>query len=396
MKFIRRLVIGLLILFVAVVITSVETDFFANIEEYIPGVEDNAPIVKDIADWIEDMTEPIPSFSQLIATIKGEPLPVDPEDFVVGSYNSLSPMLNFYSDDTVGVLINAKDEISVFGIVKDAKRSNILIVLTDASGNEITRESVSSNVNFEFHKNFKIPKTETNIINVDIYTGEKGYGEFTSWVINYIVLEKNGDNWQVKKSPVWEHNKLKYEEGKLLSGGLKGTSDIRPDNASVKSIAEQLTSNLENDYDKLLALHDWITGYLYYNIDYVNDSKTAPFVDTEVLKSRKVVCLGYSNLFASLCRSINIPCYVVSGYALGIDSGDTAWNETNYLTQEPNHAWNEAYVNGRWVIVDTTWDSFNRYENGEMKKSENSSHLYFDANPEFFSANHKIIEYLTD
>ena len=145
-----------------------------------------------------------------------------------------------------------------------------------------------------------------------------------------------------------------------------------------------------------LALHDWVTGYLYYNIDYVNDSKIAPYVDTEVLKNRKVVCLGYSNLFAALCRSIDIPCYVVSGYALGLDSADTKWNATNSLTEEPNHAWNEAYVNGRWIIIDTTWDSFNKFEDGKMIKAEKNSHLYFDANPEFFSANHKIIKYLKD
>lgn len=395
MKFIKRLIIGVLILIVAVVITSVETDFFANIEEYIPGVEEKAPFIKDAAEWIEEITEPIPSISQIIATLQNKSLPVDPEDFVAGSYNSLSPMLNFYSDETVGVLINGADELSVFGISKETKKSNILIIITDASGEEVVRESVTSNVNFEFQKKIKIPKTESDTLNVNIYTGEKGYGEFTSWVIDYVILEKNDDVWKIKKSPVWEHNKLKYEEGKLLSEGLKATSDIRPDNPSVKSIADQLTKDVENDYEKLLILHDWITGYLYYNIDYVNDSKTAPYVDTEVLKSRKVVCLGYSNLFASLCRSINIPCYVVSGYALGIDSADKVWNDDNYLIEEPNHAWNEAYVNGRWIIIDTTWDSFNRYENGEMKKSENRSHLYFDANPEFFSQNHKIIEYLT-
>ena len=72
------------------------------------------------------------------------------------------------------------------------------------------------------------------------------------------------------------------------------------------------------------------------------------------------------------------------------------WDDSNYMTEEPNHAWNEAYVDGRWVIVDTTWDSFNRYENGERIKSEKNSRLYFDANPEAFSQNHKIIEYLTN
>jgi len=44
------------------------------------------------------------------------------------------------------------------------------------------------------------------------------------------------------------------------------------------------------------------------------------------------------------------------------------------------------------MIVDTTWDCANKIENGEMNKGE-VSHLYFDANLQFFSNNHKILEY---
>ncbi len=397
MKFIKRLVWILLILFFSVVLISVETDFFANIEEYIPNITKEFPQIEEFSQNVEKMTEGIPSFSQVIASLTNKPLPVNSDDFAKGSYNRMSPMLNFYADDSIGVLVNDGKEISVFGISKEKEKSNILIVLSDEKGEELTRASVGvSAVSYEFQKNIKIPKTESNTIKVDVYTGEKGYGEFSSWAMDYITLEEADGKWQIKKSPVADHNRSIYGLGKSLSGGLKTTSAIKPQNKTIKSIANQLTSGLDNDYDKLLAIHDWVSGYLYYNIDYVNDSKVAPYVDTEVLKSRKVVCLGYANLFASLCRSIDIPCYVVSGYALGIDSTDTAWNETNSLLDESNHAWNEAYVNGRWIIVDTTWDSFNRYEDGKMIKAENNSHLYFDANPEFFSANHKIIKYLKD
>lgn len=397
MKFIRRLVWSLLILFFAVVLISVETDFFANIKEYIPNITDRFPMVAELSEDIEDMTEGIPSFSQILASLRREPLPVDSEDFAKGSYNRLSPMLNFYADDSVGVLVKEGRELSVFGISKEKEKSNILIVLTDKNGEEIYRTSVGiSNLSYEFQKNIKIPKTESDTMVVNIYTGEKAYGEFESLAIDYIYLEKVSDKWQIKKSPVADHNRSLYQMGKSISGGLKTTNSIRPENEAIKSVAKQLTSGIDNNYDKLLAIHDWVTGYLYYNIDCINDSKIAPYVDTEVLKSRKVVCLGYSNLFASLCRSVGIPCYVVSGYALGVDSADTRWNDNNYLTEEPNHAWNEAYVNGRWIIIDTTWDSFNKFEDGKMIKAEKNSHLYFDANPEFFSANHKIIKYLKD
>jgi transglutaminase/protease-like cytokinesis protein 3 len=83
---------------------------------------------------------------------------------------------------------------------------------------------------------------------------------------------------------------------------------------------------------------------------------------------------------------------VVSGYALGVGE-DTEWTEKSIITDYQNHAWNEVYVGGRWVIVDTTWDTANKIENGVMSKGEEVSHLYFDSNLQFFSQTHKILEY---
>ncbi len=130
---------------------------------------------------------------------------------------------------------------------------------------------------------------------------------------------------------------------------------------------------------------------MYYDVDSLASDEAPPYYATDIVKSRKAVCLGFATLMASLCRSIDIPCNVVSGYALGVGN-DTAWTDISIATDEQNHAWNEVYVDGRWMIVDTTWDCANKIENGEMNKGE-VSHLYFDANLQFFSNNHKILEY---
>lgn len=397
MKYIKRIVWGMLLLFLLTVVISVETDLFSNIEVYLPELTEKYPIILKAADNIERMTENLPSCSQIIETIKGKALPVKPDDFVKGTFDSQSPMLNFYSDESIGVMVSSGKELSVFGVAGSKDKSHILIALTDKNGNELKRETaVKSASDNEFQKKITIPEAKTDIINVNVYAGKKNYGEFASWVIDYVSLEKCENGWQIKKSPVEEHNRLMYEEGKSLSEGLKKTASINPEGAEIQSIAQQLTEGKENDYEKIVAFHDWVCNYLYYNIDYINSGRLAPYSDIEVIEARNVVCLGYSNLFASLCRSVGIPCYVVSGYALGVDSGEKYWEDTNYLTEEANHAWNEAYVDNRWVIVDTTWDSMNKFENGKRVKAEKNSYLYFDANPEFFSQNHKIIEYLKD
>lgn len=59
---------------------------------------------------------------------------------------------------------------------------------------------------------------------------------------------------------------------------------------------------------------------------------------------------------------------------------------------ESNHAWNEVYVTDRWVILDTTWNSNNKYSN--KKFSENtglSNYKYFDISIGWFSTDHLIV-----
>ena len=63
------------------------------------------------------------------------------------------------------------------------------------------------------------------------------------------------------------------------------------------------------------------------------------------LENRVGVCFGYATLYAALARADNIPVRYVSGWAL--------WQ--NNETTADGHAWDEAYLQGRWLPVDTTW-----------------------------------------
>lgn len=58
-----------------------------------------------------------------------------------------------------------------------------------------------------------------------------------------------------------------------------------------------------------------------------------------------------------------------------------------------NHAWNESYINGRWVIFDSTWDSDNKYENGKFSEGTGcTGYGYFDPTIERFSNTHFIMD----
>ncbi|MBA1336609.1 MAG: hypothetical protein HPY66_3044 [Firmicutes bacterium] len=81
-------------------------------------------------------------------------------------------------------------------------------------------------------------------------------------------------------------------------------------------------------------------------------------------------------MVAALARSLDIPARVVYGSVVDRNNG---W--------EPQlHAWNELQVDGRWVIVDATWDA-GYIKNGKFVSSP--SNKYFDPDNEEFAATHK-------
>lgn len=392
----KKFVAFLLAFILSVCIINAETDFFLHFGNYVPQAEEKFPeaveTVSKLSMALSDITDLIPSPAEFIAMIKNEELPIDPSDIATNAYISGSPMLSFYPDENIGILITDETTLNVFGITSSINKKHLIVHISDESGEILDQTSISVDGINRFNKAIKLPETQERFLDVTVYTGSKPYGEFASWVYNYVRLERLGQGWAIQQSPVYSHNKLMYEKDKSTSEALKRTPSIQSQNSGIISIASEVTSGCETDYQRILALHDWVCSYLRYDMDSIASGEIPPYYAEEVVKNRNAVCLGFATLYAALCRSIDIPCNVVSGYALGIGA-DTEWTDETTLTEEQNHAWNEVYVDNRWVIVDTTWDCANKIENGVLTEGEEVSHMYFDANIDFFSANHKILEY---
>ena len=397
MKKFKRFIAFLLVLAIALCIVNSQTDFFLNFADYAPKLTEKYPQlaakITDTSERLSEITDRIPSPSEIIAMIKHEEPPIDPADAATNAYIENSPMLTFYPEENIGIIVDY-NVIDIFGTTASRSKSHLIAEFTDENGETLDRLSFAAGSDGQFNKQADIPDTDSLSVSLAVYTGSKPYGQFESWVYNYVTLQKTADGgWEIAPSPVFENNKRMYEKDKSISDSLKRTPSIQSDSAGIKSIAEQLTAGITNDYDKVLALHDWICSYMYYDIDSLGSQDTPPYYATDIVKTRRAVCLGFATLMAALCRSIEIPCNVVSGYALGVSGGGSEWNEETSATDEQNHAWNEVYVDGRWIIVDPTWDCTNKIENGEFIEGGGVSHIYFDANLQFFSNNHKIIEY---
>lgn len=107
--------------------------------------------------------------------------------------------------------------------------------------------------------------------------------------------------------------------------------------------AAALTKGLETDSEKVSAIYAYIINNYKYDNEKakVVESGYIPSVE-EVYRSKKGICYDYSVLFASMLRSLGIPAKVSMG---------TSKNVEGY------HAWNEVYIDDKWITMDTTVDA---------------------------------------
>jgi len=103
--------------------------------------------------------------------------------------------------------------------------------------------------------------------------------------------------------------------------------------------------NAMEEYDKELALHDYLVKNVSYADEGMNDKTTSV---VGALISNSAVCEGYSKAFKLLCDHAGLSCIVVSGMAAPLN--------------EPGapHSWNIVKLNGVCAHVDVTWDSTTR------------------------------------
>ncbi|CAM4516814.1 transglutaminase/protease-like cytokinesis protein 3 [Paenibacillus endophyticus] len=128
-------------------------------------------------------------------------------------------------------------------------------------------------------------------------------------------------------------------------------------NAIVK--AKELTKNKKTDSEKVKAVYD----YVITNINYDNQLAANLSVDylpsiDRTFKSKKDICYGYAALFAGMLRSLDIPTKLMMGNSEYVDV---------------YHAWNEVYLDGKWVIIDTTVDAGFKKGNKKFEQIKNAS-----------------------
>lgn len=141
---------------------------------------------------------------------------------------------------------------------------------------------------------------------------------------------------------------------------------IKDKNKLVRFFYYWISSNIEYDYHTYQKIID---GTI------TNEEFTKSQDNYEVYETRKGVCAGYANLFKWFMNDIDVESVIVTGHIR---------DEKNHYV-EPlkddnfRHAWNAVKLNGKWILVDSTWGTSDEAETSEF---------YFDMKPEWAIMTH--------
>lgn len=222
-----------------------------------------------------------------------------------------------------------------------------------------------------------------------------GVVEGAKYAVNGKEQVELGANYEKRRANISEYMSKLFTDGDRLALYLRPSMDIDSQNEEIIKLANTITDSITDEYEKVKAIHDWVSQNIYYDKDGTGKDYYSYAIDTDgerifdnvgdeiysqnasyVLKVRKAVCEGYTNLTVALLRAIGIPANLHSGYS----NGGLGWGP---------HAWTVAYIRdtNEWIILDTTFDSGNTYINGKYVEDDMRT-TYFDPTTDNFAKDH--------
>lgn len=165
----------------------------------------------------------------------------------------------------------------------------------------------------------------------------------------------------------------RYDRQRLLSAWEEGGTGLADRDQvilqSCRDLLGEIITEEMSDYEKELAVHDWMIAWAEYDQAALSSLPVAqPTPDSDnpygFFTGRAAICTGYTSTFQLLMDLLDIECVTVEG---------TAYNGTE------DHAWNMVRLDGAWYCVDVTWDD----PVSSTPVSPAAAHMYFNVTSDF-------------
>lgn len=167
----------------------------------------------------------------------------------------------------------------------------------------------------------------------------------------------------------------------------------------IREFTKRLTASAGDDqYKKIKIIYGYAADNMYYDTVSAKSESTRSSFSNPYYNLKNILektnngynssngrvaseCTGYSSMVAAMARSIGIPARLVKGVHPAIES--IQWPQVGRLNKE-NHHWTECFVDGRWIMVDATMGTQNKYDanTGTWTRTGISNYTFFDPTDE--------------
>ena len=186
----------------------------------------------------------------------------------------------------------------------------------------------------------------------------------------------------IKQYTASSTNTASYRNGKMDSRVRRVPKElmeqvfVSPETA-LPGVVTSLTNGVSEQFLKVKILHDWICDNIAYDTDMYFSGRISAQEYVPVLKKKKGVCSGYTNLMNKMCELAGIESIGITGYSKG-------FGYTGKIGKNIDHEWNAVHIGNKWYLIDVTWDA-GSVERRTFIKGYSTEWLFLDSRPFLYS-----------
>ena len=155
------------------------------------------------------------------------------------------------------------------------------------------------------------------------------------------------------------------------------------DTQNIFTLSKALTEGLATDLEKTYVIYKWVTSNIEYDtVAFTTGNFRGIGNANTVIQRRKAICDGYSELIMRLGIQAGLNVKKIEGYA------KVYGYQVGVPLTTPNHAWNTVQIDGKWYLLDATWDAGGVSNDGKQYFKNKNDYVFFLTNPQIFIYSH--------
>ncbi len=214
---------------------------------------------------------------------------------------------------------------------------------------QVTREVVQT-----FFIEFKLPNTVFAAYNpVNLFFPSQAYKvDEQKTILVPLTLDRGLVYTVISEVSTATPGMLRLAPGYYPEGYIEKYCQLPPMSERFKRLVESVVASKSSNYDKVIALINYLQSAYKYDLNCPSQSKEENSVEFFLFKAKRGYCEHFATSLAVMCRYLGIPARLAAGYATGSFNPLTGYYE---VSARDAHAWVEVYFpQFGWIAFDPT------------------------------------------